>query len=59
MFINLKPFLAHEHDMIFEALLFTDEAPCHFHLEEKVSCEPLIQSEIDSSVPPISALFSW
>ena len=28
-------------------------------IEEKVSCEPLIQSEIDSSVMPISALFSW
>ena len=28
-------------------------------VEEKVSCEPLIQSEIDSSVTPISALFSW
>ena len=28
-------------------------------LEEKVSCEPLIQSEIESSVTPISALFSW
>ena len=28
-------------------------------LEEKVSCKPLIQSEIDSSVTSISALFSW
>ena len=27
-------------------------------VEEKVSCKPLIQSEIDSSVTPISALFS-
>ena len=26
---------------------------------DRVSCEPLIQSEIDSSVTPISALFSW
>ena len=28
------------------------------YVEEKVSCEPLIQSETDSSVTPISALFS-
>ena len=28
-------------------------------VEEKVSCKPLIQSEIVSSVAPISALFSW
>ena len=28
-------------------------------LEKKVSCEPLIQTEIDSSVTPNSALFSW
>ena len=28
-------------------------------LEERVSCKPLIQSEIDSSVTKISALFSW
>ena len=28
-------------------------------VEKKVSCEPLIQTEIDSSVTPNSALFSW
>ena len=31
----------------------------NFHIEKKVSCEPLIQTEIDSSVTPNSALFSW
>ena len=30
-----------------------------FQIEKKVSCEPLIQTEIDSSVTPNSALFSW
>ena len=30
-----------------------------FGIEEKVSCKSLIKSEIDSSVTPISALFSW
>ena len=28
-------------------------------IEEKVSYEPQFQSEIDSSVTPISVLFSW
>ena len=28
-------------------------------VEKKVSCEPLNQTEIDSSVTPKSALFSW
>ena len=32
--------------------------PCK-GIEEKVSYEPLIQYEIDSSLKPISALFSW
>ena len=33
--------------------------PIMYDVEEKVSYEPLIQTEIDSSVTPISALFSW
>ena len=38
-------------------MLSSNNQPLVIIIEEKVFCKPLIQSEIDSSVTPISALF--